>query len=498
MFESLIIAIDYLTGDGTNLLYLLSGVVIGILFGVVPGLGGATAIALLLPLTYGMDPEQAVILMGAVMGAVSAGGAVTSILLNTPGEPSNAATCFDGYLLTQQGKAGLAIGAAAGASTIGGVFGLMILVLVIPIAKAIVLWFGPPAFFMMAVLGLTSITISGGHMLRGLIAACVGLFLGFVGYDDVGGTERYTAGIDYLWDGVSIVPVLVGLFAIAEMLTLYVTGGSVAKVRAGSEVHITGLLEGVRESLRHYKVVLGSSLIGTVFGSIPGVGGTVGSFMAYTFTRQMSKDNGNFGKGDIRGVIAPEAANNAKDGGSLIPTLAFGIPGGAQMALFLGVLILHGLNPGPMLLIEREYTIFTLIITILAATILSNVIVLCTTRFMVRIAYLDSSVLVPLVISISLLGAYVMRNSMGDVVVAVFFGFLGYLMQRFDYPRITLIIALVLSGLMERNYTQAMLMFDGDWTGFFRDRTTLVVSLMTLTSLLVPLYQQYIKRNKRS
>jgi len=245
----------------------------------------------------------------------------------------------------------------------------------------------------------------------------------------------------------------------------------------------------VKESFRHYRLVLSSSTIGTVLGAIPGVGGTVGSFMAYSFAVQTSKDKDNFGKGDIRGVIAPEAANNAKDGGSLIPTLAFGIPGGAEMALFLGVLILHGLNPGPMLLIEREYTIFTLIITILAATILSNVIVLLTTRFMVKIAYIDSSFLVPSVIAISLVGAYTMRGSMGDVFTAAAFGLIGYLMHRFDYPRITLVIALVLSELMERNYTQSMLMFEGDWTGFFRDTTTLVLFLITLAALSFPIIQ---------
>ena len=197
MFESLITAFSYLLSDTVNFLYLFLGVVVGVLFGIIPGLGGATAIALLLPLSFGMSPEQAIILMGGVMGAVSAGGAVTAILLNTPGTAPNAATCFDGYPLTKQGKAGLAIGAAASASAIGGIFGLFILTMVLPIAKNIVLWFGPPAFFMLALLGLTSLTVSSGNLLRGLIAGCIGLFIGFVGYDEIGGTERYTGGIDY-------------------------------------------------------------------------------------------------------------------------------------------------------------------------------------------------------------------------------------------------------------------------------------------------------------
>lgn len=496
MFDSMITAVLYLVGDGFNIFYLMIGVMVGIMFSIVPGLGGAAAIALLLPLTFGMEPEQAIILMGGVMGAVSAGGAVTSILLNTPGTAPNAATCFDGYPMAQQGKAGLAIGAAAGASTIGGVFGLAVLVAILPVAKAIVLWFGPPAFFMMAVLGLTALTAAGGDMLRGLIAGCAGLFLGFIGYDDIGGTERYTFGIDYLWDGMSLVPALIGLFAISEMLTLYVTNESAAKAKDGIDENITGIWDGVVESFKEWKLVMYSSGIGTVMGAIPGVGGTVGSFMAYTFAATTCKNNENFGKGDIRGVIAPEASNNAKDGGSLIPTLAFGMPGGAEMAIFLGVLILHGLNPGPMLLIEREWTIFTLIIAILIATVLSNVIVLMSTRYIIKVAKINITVLVPSIMVIAFVAAFTIRNSVGDTFVTAIFGVLGYLMRKFDYPRITVVIALVLAELMEKNYTQSMLMFGGDGMGFFHDKTTLVIFLTCIAALSLR-FVQIIRARKR-
>jgi putative tricarboxylic transport membrane protein len=494
MFESILTAISYLFSDGLNFLYLALGVIVGVLFGIIPGLGGATAIALLLPMTFGMSPEQAIILMGGVMGAVSAGGAVTAILLNTPGTAPNAATCFDGYPLTKQGKAGLAIGAAASASAIGGTFGLFILVLVLPIAKTIVLWFGPPAFFMLALLGLTSLTVSSGNMLRGLIAGCIGLFIGFVGYDEIGGTVRYAGGVDYLWDGLSIVPVLIGLFAIAEMLALFVKGGSITESGSQTSIRFTDTLEGIKATLKNYKLVMSGSAIGSLIGAVPGIGGVVASFMSYSFAAQVTKDNENFGKGDIRGVIAPEAANNAKDGGGLIPTLAFGVPGSAEMALFLGVLILHGLNPGPMLLIEREYTIFVLILTLLGATLLSCAFICVAAFYLVRIAYIDSSILIPSVISVSLLGAYAVHNTIGDVFAAAFFGLLGYLMIRFDYPRITLVIALVLCSLMERNYTQSMIMFQGDWTGFFRDNTALVLFLCSVAALSIPLFQSLRKR----
>jgi putative tricarboxylic transport membrane protein len=494
MFESLLTAITYLLSDGVNLIYLSIGVSVGLLFGIIPGLGGATAITLLLPLTFGMSPEQAIILMGGVMGAVSAGGAVTAILLNTPGTAPNAATCIDGYPLTQQGKAGLAIGAAASASAIGGIFGLFILILVLPIAKTIVLWFGPPAFFMLALLGLTSLTVSGGNMLRGLIAACIGLFIGFIGYDEIGGTARYTGGSDYLWDGLSIVPVLIGLFAIAEMISLFVKGGSITEASAQTNVRFTDTMQGIKVTLKNYKIVVSGSVIGTLIGAVPGIGGVVASFMSYSFASQITKDNETFGKGDIRGVIAPESANNAKDGGGLIPTLAFGVPGSAEMAIFLGVLILHGLNPGPTLLIEREYTIFVLILTLLGATILSTALICVAAFYLVRIAYIDSSILIPSVVSVSLLGAYAVHNSIGDVFAAAFFGLLGYLMIRFDYPRITLVIALVLCSLMERNYTQSMIMFQGDWTGFFQDNTAMVLLLCSVAALSIPAFQALRKK----
>lgn len=486
MLESLLAAADYL-GQGINLAYLVLGVAVGIVFGSIPGLGGATAIALLLPLTFGMEPEQAIILMGGIMGAVSIGGSVTAILLNTPGTAPNAATCIDGYPLTRQGKAGLAIGAAATASSIGGIISLGILVLVLPVARSIVLLFGPPAFFMLAVLGLTSLTVASSNLLRGLIAACLGLFFGFVGYDDIGGTARYTIGIDFLWDGISIVPLLIGLFAIAEMMNLYRSGGPISKSKHGETLRVVGTIDGIKSVFSNVRTLISGSTIGAIVGMVPGVGGTVASFLSYSFTAQTSSDNENFGKGDIRGVIAPEAANNAKDGGALIPTLAFGIPGSAEMAIFLGVLILHGIDPGPMLLIERESTIFMLILALLCATIISGALVLIAARHLARIAHIDSLVLIPCVITISLVGAYALHNSMGDVFVAAFFGMLGFMMIRLDYPRITLVIAFVLSSLMERNFIQSMIMFEGDWLRFFSDTTTLVLFLLSLFALSVPL-----------
>lgn len=478
-----------------GILYLLLGVVVGLVFGVIPGIGGTTALALLMPLTFGMEPYLAITLVGGIMGSVTFGGSISAILLNTPGIAPNAATTFDGYPMAQQGKAGMAIGAAATASSLGGLLGVLILLGVIPFAKKFVLLFGPPEFFMLALLGLSAIAASTGrHFLRGLIAACVGLILGFVGYDAVSGGIRFTADSEYLWDGVSLVPMLTGLFALSEMIHLTGKGGTVA--HAGTRSPITGVLDGVLATFRNYKIVLRGSAIGAFIGAVPGVGGTVASFLAYSATVQLSDQPETFGKGNIQGVIAPESANNAKDGGALIPTLAFGIPGSAEMAVFLGILTLHGLEPGPMLLLEHEGVIFSLILALSASCVIASLIGLVTARYLALITFIDVHLLIPAVVSVALVGVYALHGSFGDVVLTLVFGVIGYLMMRFDYPRVTLVIAFVLGELAERSYHQSLKMSDGSWDIFYSRGIALGFLLLTLVCLVVPALRYLAARRK--
>jgi putative tricarboxylic transport membrane protein len=494
MLESTLTALQVLF-TVKAVIFLALGVVVGLLFGVMPGLGGTTAIALLMPLTFSMDPNNAMMLVGGIMGAVSAGGSVSAILINTPGTAPNAATCFDGYPLAQQGKAGLAIGAAQAASTVGGFLGIFTLIAIIPVAKQIVLLFGPPEYFMLAMMGLAAIAVStGGQFLRGLIAGAVGLMLAFVGYDSVSGDIRYTLGLDYLWDGVPLVPALTGLFAISEMIALSVSGGTIAKEQA--KTRVTQVTEGVLSVFRHWKVMMQGSVIGTFIGAIPGLGGTVAAFLSYTAAMQISKSPETFGKGNIEGVIGPEAANNSKDGGALIPTLAFGIPGSAEMAVFLGVLVLHGIEPGPMLLIKHEGVIFSLILALLASTFLSALVTVMIARQLALITLVDVHILVPVVISMALAGVYALRETAGDVVLAGIFGILGYLMIRFSYPRVTMVIALILGELAERSYHQALNMGDGSPLIFFSRTTSLILFLITIGCLLLPALQYLRQRNR--
>lgn len=487
-FDSLADAIVQI-GSGGSFLFLIGGILLGLCFGVIPGLGGTTALALLIPVTFGMESVDAMYLAGGVMGATSFGGSITAILLNTPGTAPNAATTFDGYPLAQQGKAGYAIGAAACASSMGGLIGLFTLILFIPLAKEIVLSFGPAEFFLLAILGLTAIAVSvRGKLLRGLIAGCIGLMFAFVGSDAITGDLRYTGGVDYLWDGIPLVPTLTGMFAISQMLELSLKGGSVATKEQAGKVSISGVGQGVLAVFQNWTVLLRGSIIGTIIGAIPGLGGTVASFLAYSSTVQTDKDPSSYGKGNIRGVIAPESANNAKDGGSLIPTVAFGIPGSAETALFLGILVLHGIDPGPSILLYNEREIYGLIVAITAAALGASLLGLLLSRFLVLITRIDVGIVVPVVIGISLTGVYVLDGRMADVLLTVIMGLIGYLMIRFDYPRLTLVIALVLGETAEKSFHQVQLISDGQALGFMLDRPVSVILIVaTVMTFFLPI-----------
>lgn len=474
--------------------YVLFGVVIGLTFGVVPGLGGTTALALLIPVTYTMDPVAAMYLAGGSMGATSFGGSMTAILLNTPGTPPNAATTFDGYPLTCQGKAGLAIGASATASALGGLIGLVSLLLVIPLAREIIYLFGPPEFFLLTLLCLVAIAVATrGKLLRGLIAAGFGLLVAFVGMDSVSGELRFAGELDYLWDGISLVPVLTGMFAISQMLVLAQKGGSI--VSDGQPLSkLSGVTEGIRAVFRNWTHLFRGSAIGTVIGAIPGLGGVVASFFAYSSAAQTSREPETFGKGNIIGVIAPESANNAKDGASLLPAVAFGIPGSAESALLLSILILHGIEPGPSILMENQAEIYGLILAITLSAVGASIVGLAGARWLMLITRVRAHVLVPYVISLTLAAVFVLEGKLGDVIICGIAGIVGYLMIRFDYPRLTFIIALVLGSTMEQAFHQSMTISDGELAGYVAGRpTSVVLVVMILLTLLLPALRTYRK-----
>ncbi|SON57762.1 Tripartite tricarboxylate transporter TctA family protein [Hartmannibacter diazotrophicus] len=488
--DALVQAFGDVLGAG-SLLYLVGGVFLGLLFGLIPGLGGTTALALLMPMTFSMNALDAMYLSGGVMGATTFGGSITAILLNTPGTAPNAATTFDGYPLARQGKAGLAIGASATASALGGLLGLLTLLLFIPVAREVVLSFGPAEFFLLTILGLAAIAVSlRGKLLRGLIAGCVGLLFAFVGQDAISGDLRFTMDIDYLWDGIPLVPTLTGMFAISQMIELGVKGGSVASANPGADdktMRITGVFDGVLAVFRHWPTLIRGSVIGTLIGAIPGLGGTVAAFVAYSSAVQTDRDPDSYGKGNIKGVIAPEAANNAKDGGSLIPTVAFGIPGSAETALFLGILVLHGMDPGPGILLYHQREIYGLIVALTVSAVGASLVGLALSRLLVLVTRIEVGLVIPVVVAVSLTGIYVLNGRMADVLLTVLMGLLGYLMIRFDYPRLTLVIALVLGETAENSLHQLIMISDGHPVGFMMARpVSIVLIVATVVTFLMP------------
>jgi putative tricarboxylic transport membrane protein len=464
-------------------LFLLLGVLAGLVFGVLPGLGGPQVLALLLPLTFTMNSTDAIILLIGAAGAVPLGGSMTAILINTPGTPQNAATTYDGYPMTRMGKAGQAIGAAASASVFGAVIGAVILTAILPLGRHAVLAFSYPETFMMALMGLAIIALlAKGNMWKALIAAGLGLMLSTVGLDIATGTMRYTLGTYYLIDGIKLIPALIGLFAVAEAVSLLTQKASITTAKTSSSMK--GVLEGVMAPFRHFGIFLRSSLIGTLIGIVPGVGGAVANFLGYAQAISTSKDKSQFGKGDIRGVIGAEAANNAKDGGALVPTLIFGIPGSLEFAVLLGALMIHGIQPGPRLMLDSPQIALVMIYALVMANIVVGVVGVLSANFLASISTVRISLVAPAVLMFALVGSYATEGHIGDVYTTIIFGLLGYVMIRYDYSRVALVIALVLGPILQQSLHQTM--SAQGLVGFVNRPISLTFLLITLFILILP------------
>lgn len=479
--------------DLRGILILLGGTLIGMIFGAIPGLSGVTAMVVLIPVTFGMDPVTAMLLLGAAYGAATYGGAVPAILINTPGEPPNAATVLDGFPMSQQGKAGTALGAAATASTLGGLIGLIATFCFIPLLAKFVMAFSYPEFFMMTLFGLSIIAVLGeGTLLKGLAAGGFGIMLSCVGYDPMTSELRYTFGIQYLWDGIQVVPALFGLLAIGEVIDLLVKEKPIA-VYERSMAHGTRVWSGVIATLKNSFLVLRCSALGTFIGAIPGVGGTVAGFIAYMHAKQTCRNNENFGKGDVRGVIASESSNDAKVGGSLLPTLAFGIPGSAGMAVFLGALTLHGIDTGQDIFVANLDVVYMLLLSLLGSHILAAVISLLLADKMALLTRIRPVLFAPILFVVCLIGSFALRNSIGDVVVTFLFGLLGYEMRKFGFSRIALLLGLLLGSMAEISFRQT-LMTEAKIMGFFVRPISLTLFLFIVASIIIPHIQSSRRR----
>ena len=483
MFEAFVSAAGQI-GQPVVLGAMLLGLPLGLVIGLLPGLSGITAFTFLIPFTFGMDPVTGLAFMLSAYAAVSQGGSMTAIVLGVPGEVPNAATVIDGYEMTKRGRAGEAIGAALMGSALGGLFGCVILAILLPVVQPIILSFASPENFFLALAGIAFIAVlSSGSPLRGMIAGAFGVFLSLFGYSPTEGIPRFWMGYDYLLDGFRLVPLAMGLFAVPEILALMSSGGTIARADSAQAISIRQVVRGARAVFSHFGVFLRSSVIGSVIGIVPGVGGATAPFVAYAAAKQTSSDPDSFGTGRIEGVIAPESSSNAKEGGALVPTLALGIPGSASMALMLGAFIILGLQPGPEFLAKHLDLAIGLAMILAFGNLGSSILMFMLSKGLIYVTRVPGHVLAPILLVLVCIGTYAAQNNPNDVLFVFVFGVLGVTMERLDYNRPALLLGFVLGETIER-YFQISMNAYGDL--FFLRPISLSIIALVVAAILWP------------
>ena len=479
------------------LLYLLLGTVAGIIVGAIPGLTIVMGVILVLPFTFNMTPIQGLATMiGVYVGGYS-GGQISAILLGIPGTPSSISTVFDGYPMAQKGEAGLALALGTWSSFFGGLVGtIMLIFLAIPIAK-IGLAFGPWEMFSLIIFGLTLIgSLSAESMIKGLIGGFLGMFLSTIGLDQVSGTPRFAFGLHSLLAGLDFLPVLIGLYAFPQMINaLKETICSNSGVAKKEEVFIKGSFKmfhlsaiAVKEITRQWTNLLRSSLIGTFVGALPGAGGTISNFLAYDQAKKFSRKSEQFGKGIPDGIIASESSNNATAGGALIPTIALGIPGSAVTAIMLGVLILHGITPGPLLLRDEPVLVYGIFCSLIIAHLFMIITLILGIRFFIKITKCPKYILVPLVLMMCVVGTFALNNRIFDVWIFFIFGLMGYFLDKCKMPLTPIVLGLILGPIAEINMRRA-LMINNNIEMFFTRPISLTFLLLSIASIIYCLHQ---------
>ena len=471
---------------------MLIGMLLGFVVGLLPGLGGPTTLALMLPFVFKMTPVEAFAFLLGMLAVTSTTGDITSILFGIPGEPTTAATIVDGHAMAKNGEAGRALGAAMMSSLMGAVFGAFVLGLMIPLVRPLVLTLGSPEFFMLALLGITFVAaLSGDALLKGLLAGGLGLWLATIGLNPVTGTQRYTFGQLFLWDGIGLVPVTIGFYAVPELIEMAIAGSSIAKLDVG---RVGGVWEGVRDSLRHWRLVLRCSALGTFVSIIPGLGAATTQWLAYAHAVQSSPRRERFGRGAVEGVLGPGAANNASLGGSLVTTVAFGVPASVATAILMGAFFVQGLVPGPTMLTPAPRGHLAVTMAMVWTIVVSNLITVAVCLFfmgpLARITRIRGTLLVPFIMVLVYVGAFAEKNVFEDLGVVLAFGALGWVMSHLDWPRPPLLLGLVLGPLAEN---RLFLATDNYGAGWLLRPGVLIVLVVIAIGLAVP-----IVRHRRS
>lgn len=468
---------------------MLVGILIGFIVGILPGLGGAVALALMLPFTFDMQPVEAFAFLLGMLSVTATTGDITSVLFGVPGEVVSAALVVDGHPMAKQGQAGRALGAVLMSSLVGAVIGAFAIALAIPVVRPLVLSFGSPEFFMLTVLGITFLaSISSGRVLKGLIMGGVGLMLAMIGLDPQSGVQRYTFGLLHLWDGIGLVPIAVGLFAFPEIMDLAIKGTSIAEKRLGT---IGGVMEGVKDTFRHWSLVVRCSLVGAFAGMIPGLGGSVAQWLAYAHAVQSSPNKERFGKGAIEGVLGPGAANNSKEGGNLIPTVAFGVPTTVTMAILLGAFLIQGLVPGPSMLTKNLPVTMSFIWVIVVSNIISVAICFLFIGQIAKITFVRAGLVIPPIILLVYVGTFAEKNALLDLATTLLFGLVGLVMVHLDWPRPPLVLGLVLGRLAENYLFLSTARYGADW---LTRPIVMVLIGISLAAVFFPLIEGRIRR----
>ena len=481
-------------GQFLPILMMFIGVVVGIIVGVLPGLSPSIGVALMLPVTFGLDPMSALVLLVSVYLSSNYGGSITAIAINTPGTPGAVATTFDGYELTKQGKPLYALRTSLTASTVGGLVGTIILILFsVPLAR-VALSFESYEYFALGVFGLTIISsLAGKSPLKGFIASALGLLLVTIGFDTELPFSRFTMGIAELSDGIEFIPALIGLFALGEIF-YSIEKGDYTEKQEKARVDLTKTLP-FKKLMKLKSLMLKSSIIGTLVGTIPGAGGTIATFIAYDSAKNSSKRPEDFGKGSLEGVAAPEAANNGSVGGALVPLLTLGIPGSASTAVLIGALMIHKLNPGPELFEKDPGLVYGIFISLFFANIVMFFLGLAGNKLWIKIISAPKSLLYPIILALSFIGSYFINNSVFDVGICITFGVMGWILKRGDFPTAPVVLGLILGKMIEENLRLSLV--KGDWVDFVTRPGSLIILILAVVSFFIPYIRKTISKRKR-
>ncbi|NOU93510.1 tripartite tricarboxylate transporter permease [Paenibacillus sp. LMG 31456] len=462
-----------------NLLYCLIGVTVGMFVGVLPGLGPTTATALLIPITFGMEPVSAIIMLAGIYYGGMYGGTITSVLINTPGEAASVITCLDGHPLAKQGRAGVALGVAGIGSFIGGTVSIIGLALIGPALAEFALRFGPPEFFSLMSFGLIMVIgLMGKSLVRGMIAAFLGLTLSLIGMDPVSGAIRFTFDQPFLLNGLDLVTVAMGLFGLSEILI-----GMENLATSERPAKVKGLLPERSEWKGTANSIGRGTVLGFITGLIPGTNSVIPTMLSYSLEKKIAKDPSRFGKGAVEGVAGPETANNAYCGSALIPLFTLGIPSSPTIAILLGAFIMHGLTPGPVLFQTNPNFVWAIIASMFIGNLFLLIMNLPMAGMWAKIAMVPPKLLYPIILIISVLGAYTVNNDLWDVGVMFVFGIVGYVMKKLDIPMAPIVLTFVLSKLMESSLLQSYKLFEGDLLQFFHrpiSATLLILAFIVL------------------